>query len=531
MYPLAAPSLQLLSRRFVKPLLINALLLSAFPVPASQEQAVTEAQAGIEACCGPASPLPLEPDQALDQELRTLLDHAERTLQRFKRFRLEADLFLGLDADVDDRVIHRTGTLVRNMSALIGALREADNDGPVEGLSALPPAIRAASIRLFLAAGRLDLLMEQQAACGLHDLGLLLGAVETLAIELEDATTSDSRPGPDLHYFFFPDHLPNVVPADGGWLIAVGSRLWQEGSPSLSLVDDYRGTLSGPLEAHRVRAGQAAAVRIEPELVAANAGRCLRLNVTDTRVSGTMPGKENPKPRPTESLPVCIPMSFDSRYKVAGFLEYWTPTRTRHLETKSILFENASCTEDKKVSAGLEWKLHPGGWLTDTGESSLYEAGDASVACAISGGLITCEGELGPSICGPDLRSGDPTALLLEQVEWEHVFSPVEEYPEPEKHHSWALSRSFRLDQPAARVALTIPREEAGETTQIGYRLIVINGGQKRAVFTSPGETVTGSGRVEHVSARHRITANYTAPPDSYETTIELSIAPPACRY
>lgn len=556
MQVLALPSAQWLLRLHATLVLALACLSAVFPVYPSSEQRDNGNSFSVESCCnlnladaphatgyGLAADaaastdpnltfsLPIDTAKALDLSPREILDNAESALERFRAFRFESDLFLGLDADMDDRIIHRSGALVRKMSTLISELREANNGAALEeALSEQAGDVRAGGVRLFLAASRLHLLMEEQDRCGLRNRGLLLSAVETLALELEENSVHGEQPVPALHYFFFPNHLPNIVPRDGGWLTLVGPDLWRNGTPHIAVVDQHRRKVTGPLEVRQAGTAHATAVRIDPKWIMANAGRCLWLKVGDDATS-SIDWRTRPNSISGRSLPVCIPLSFGTSYKIAGFLEYRSPTRTRLHKARSMLFENASCTEDKQVSGTLEWELNPGGWLTDMGESALYEAGASSIECEISESRIMCQGQLGPATCGQDMRSGDERSLLLEQSEWEHIFTPMEEYPEEETHHSWSLSQSIDLDQLPTHVNLTIPREEPSDETTIWYELIIVNGGQQHTLFVSPKKTLTGKERISHVVGHDRITAEFTAEPDAPDATIDISIESTACRY
>ena len=199
-----------------------------------------------------------------------------------------------------------------------------------------------------------------------------------------------------------------------------------------------------------------------------------------------------------------------------------------------MLFENASCTEEKQVSGTLEWELEPGGWLVDMGESALYEAGTASIDCQISKSRINCEGRLAPAVCGQTPRSGESgqrPELLLEQSEWEHIFTPAEEYPEEELHRSWALSESVDLDRSETQISLEIPREEPSEETTIWYEFIAVNGGQQSTLFISPKKTLNEVGRDSHVIHQHRIDVEYNVAPSATTAKIDMSMESDACRY
>jgi hypothetical protein len=484
-------------------------------------------------CCdsGGTVSIPIDIDRALDQTLEDILDEAESTLERFNTLRLKSDLFLGLNADVDDRVIHRFGMLVRKLSQLISELRAAPNAALPDRLLNQAAILRSDAIRLFIAARRLDLLMQARDRCGLRNLGIFLSAVETLALEPETGQTGTVAP--TLHYFFFEGQLPNVVPPGGGWLILSGSGLWREDAPHVSLIDPERNKTVAVLDARQTGANATAAIKIEPEWIADNAGRCLSLEAGNKAVNG-MPWGKQPEPAAYSHLPICIPQSFDTTYRMAGFLEYQTPTQTRHLRPKEIVFENASCVDSKQVSESLEWSLFPGAWLVDTGESSLYEAGTSSIDCKLSEDRIHCSGNLEKAVCGQTLHTGntgDATDLLLEQTEWEHVFSPIEEYPLEEEHRSRALSEVVELKSPATEVSVLIPREEPSEQTTIWYELIAINGGQQKTVFVSPRKTLLEMEQDTYTTDHNQMKAYLDPAPESAEAWIHVSIDPATCPY
>jgi hypothetical protein len=535
--------------------LVFLLCIASAPIHGVTRQQDSANDALIKPCCGPgienaraddrnkavrdtritdlpdSVSLPLDINRALDRTLEDILDEAERTLERFNTLRLGSDLFLGLDADVDDRVIHRFGMLVHRLSQRISELREAADAALPERLSNQAENLRRDAVRLFIAARRLDLLMQARDHCGLRNLGIFLSAVETLALEPETRRTGTTAP--TLHYFFFEGQLPNVVPPDGGWLVLHGSGLWQGDDSHVTLIDPERETTVAVLEVHQTGDDATAAVKIEPEWIADNAGRCLSLRARNNIVN-SMHWWKQPKPAAYSDLPVCIPQSFDTQYRIAGFLEYRTPTQTRHLTSRAILFENASCVDRKQVSESLEWTLDQGGWLIDMDESPLYEAGASSIDCKLEENRIICSGTLGKAVCSQTFHSGDSgdaNDLLLEQAEWEHIFTPIAEFPLEEEHRSWALSGVVDPGLPVTEVAVMIPREESSEQTTIWYELIVVNGGQQKTVFVSPRKDLLEMEQDSYTTDHDRMIADLDPAPGSAEAGIHVSIDPATCPY
>lgn len=540
------------------PLILLLLCIASAPAHGYSRQQDSENNSTVKPCCGfgiasarandqhnqaggepnvtdllDSVSIPVDITQVLDLSLDDVLDEAEGALERFNTLRLGSDLFLGLDADVDDRIIHRFGMLVSKLSQLIGELREAGNSAVVRRLSNQAADIRRDGIRLFLAARRLHLLMEAKDRCGLRKLGIFLSSVETLALEFDTGLAGTVNPAPELHYFFFEDQLPNVVPPDGGWLFLVGSGLWTKNKPQVALIDPERETTIAALEVHQTGGDAATAVRIEPDWITDNAGRCLSLKVSNDSTPGMLWWKQA-KPAAYRYLPVCIPLSFSTQYRIAGYLEYRTPTQTKLLKAKSILIENASCVGRKQASESIEWPLYPGAWLIDMGESSLYETGSSSIDCKVAENRIICSGYLGKAVCGQALRSGNTegeTDLLLEQAEWEHIFTPTAEYPLEEVHHSRSLSEVVDLELPMTEVAVMIPREEPSLKTTIWYELIIVNGGQQKTVFVSPKKNLLEIKQDTYMTGHDRMMADLDPAPGSAEAGIRVNIDSSTCPY
>jgi hypothetical protein len=249
---------------------------------------------------GPSS-FPPSIDRALDLTPDDVLEKAESTLNHFNSIRLGSDLFLGLDADVDDRVIHRFGLLVNSLSQLINKLRETAGASLTEQLRYQAENIRKDALRLLTAAHNLGLLVQAKDRCGLHHLGIFLSTVETLSLEL--STLRSDPASPDLHYFFFENQLPNVVPPEGGWLILAGSELWEHDRPQVTLVDQDDERTVAVLEVRQTDDDTMAAVKIEPDLIASNSGSCLSLRAGHNLIND-MHRRKQPGTATYDDLPI-----------------------------------------------------------------------------------------------------------------------------------------------------------------------------------------------------------------------------------
>jgi hypothetical protein len=125
----------------------------------------------------------------------------------------------------------------------------------------------------------------------------------------------------------------------------------------------------------------------------------------------------------------------------------------------------------------------------------------------------------------------DETDLLLEQAEWEHIFTPTAEYPQEEVHHSRALSEVADLELPTTEVAVMIPREEPSEKTTIWYELIVVNGGQQKTLFVSPKKTLLEMEQDTYITDHEQVMAYLDPAPGSTEAGIRVNIDSSTCPY
>jgi len=478
--------------------------------------------------------LPLNINAAFDMSLENLLGDAKSTLEKFNALRLHTDLFLGLDADIDDRVVHHFGLLVYKLSKLIDALRDAGENTGTGRLSELPANTRRDATRLFLAVQTLQQLMEAKDRCGLRNLGIFLSAVETLALELKTDTGAMTGHAQGLDYFFFAGQLPTVVPQDGGWLYMAGPGIRHGDRFQVILSEPVSGKTIAKLDAQRDSSGEVVAIRIVPDLITDNMGRCLSLQVNNMGASGILLQKPA-EPQVTGTQPFCIPQSYGSQFRIAGFLEYSTPTHPESLKSRSILFENDSCVERKQVSASAEWTLPPGSSLTDLGESSLYEAGSSSIQCAGSENRIQCTGYLDKAICAQALHSPEsgeqPALLLLEMTEWEHIFTPTAIVPIEKDYRSHVLSETVDFSSTQQEIAVLVPREVSSETTTVWYELIIVNGRQQKKIFASSRKEFADRQQDTYPVGHDSVTASIDPETESAVAVIRVSVDPAKCPY
>jgi hypothetical protein len=469
--------------------------------------------------------LPFDPEEALGLAPEAIAEQADAAASRVRALLGKLDLFLGVDSDVDARVVQRFYALAPRLRALAAKLRASAEGVDERPLRDLGWPVRDDGIRLFHASRRLNELLDERTRCVDRDFPVFLSAVETLAVELEVETPPARTPAPRLDYYVFDGHRPNVFPRGGGWAFIVGAHLWEGGEPRVSLVAPDRRSVLASVDAHRTRRGEAIAISVGAELVADYGGECLFLRLGLTKTTGRLWWR-TVEARADLELPLCIPKSFVSQYRVAGFLGYRIPTGTRVLESDEILFFNESCDERKPVSQTLEWPLHPGGRLVANGQSKLYEINDSSVACRIEENRITCSGWLDRAACDTGTASGKGRV----DTEWHHLFSPTEEYPDLEEHRSSVLSPGVDASDEIL-VCVEIPRDEATDETRMWFDLFAVNGHQQRNIFSSPRTNVRDPSREHYEVGPHRIAADFEPGLETGEGRICVSIRSAQCRY
>jgi hypothetical protein len=364
-----------------------------------------------------------------------------------------------------------------------------------------------------------------------QDLGVLLSALETLAAEFEEGALRGEVATPSAHYFFFEGHRPNVVAQSGGKLTIVGSRLWQDHPPFVALVVQDREDLLGTPSPHRSGSDDAVAVEIDSSLIAEHRGDCLFLRARPIETAGVLWWKDK-RPLADLYLPFCVPQSYGSRYRISGFLNYRTATRTRMLEPQEILLANSSCEDSIELSSSLDWGLSKGGRLIDMGQSLVSEVNASAVHCEITDNQISCAGRLDPAICG-ELFAGPSQAPrpFRAETEWHHEFSPTEEYPYDEEQRGAALSKAVELTDLAEGICVKIPRNQESDVSTMWFELIAVNGRQQEVVFSSPRKRVTETVQETHELGRDRIEVELKPGPVYGTAEICVRVSSSGCAY
>jgi hypothetical protein len=470
--------------------------------------------------------LPLNPVGALDLEPAEIAARLERSVEDLTPVLAGVDPYLGADAEADARRVQRLRQLIPRYHALVARLRqEADEKtGTLRDASLVQ---RLLGTQLFLDSERLDLLLAEWQRCEPRRLSVLLAALETLALELPlKSVVTEDRP-PAVAYDFFPGHPPGTVPREAGWLVAVGTEPWAHGPAWVSIRTRSRRDPVATIPARRVANKDGLAVWLTPEFLADHAGDCLTMEI---RFDRNPPPTKWPEAQstPSASWPLCIPRFDTSAYQLAGYLEYRTPTRSRSLEPKAILFENGSCDRDETVSESLEWELLPRGRIVDSGDSTLFEFNSSDIDCVIDGNLVHCAGTLSPATCEPS-EGGD--LRVTRQTDWKHIFSPTEEILEEEEHLSHGLSLSVSAEAAAEPFCVELARDEASDQSRMRFELISTNGNQRRVFFASPTAKLKRTHTARYTIGTHQIDADFETVEESGAARVCVTLHSETCGF
>jgi hypothetical protein len=434
----------------------------------------------------------------------TVATRAEAAASRLAAVLRSLDPFLAADADGDVRRVPRLYALAERVRARATVLREsAAGDRPLAEQSS---ALRATGRRLDLQRQRLDGLLDWYEVCAPRARAAFLGGLETLALDLERDAGFAS--GPRLDYAFFAGLAPDLVPVEGGWLGVVGRDLWPGRAPEVELRGANAERLAA-LTPHPLDGETGFVVYVGSSLLAGQAGRCVSLR-----------WRAGPSSDEERTLPLCVPASYRSGYRVAGYLAYRLPLATRALETDEILFTNSSCDEPREVTRTLEWQLEPDGRLVETGEFELFTVHESSVDCRIDANRVTCSGWLAPARCDDERRVDS---------EWHHIFSPIEEYPDRELHRSAVISPFVSAAASVTRRCVEMRRNDESEETAMWFDVFVQNAEQQEHFFSSPREVTAGPTTAAYAHGAYRIEAELDPASRPGEASMCVTIRAPEC--
>lgn len=273
-------------------------------------------------------------------------------------------------------------------------------DAPLRAFSLESQALAA---RIYDAAVRLrDLVDRHQQCLGLDD-ALFLSGVRTIGADLRGNAKDLPGDRPQAQSFVFAGHsLPFVVPQEGGRFTVSGHGLWRDAPPEL-LLQTQEGNVVATLQPERDNDDDAFSARLEPSVVAANAGACLALAATIMTKRDILFVYRKSE-RTELLLPMCMPSASAASWMMSANIRS-DPAKevvSGAAGAKTVYFENTSCADRQTISGRLVWdgltadeRLTSVAWSAGDltrGNNHVTVALDGSHAVAVSGWLdkATC---------------------------------------------------------------------------------------------------------------------------------------------
>jgi len=348
-------------------------------------------------------------------------------------------------AQLDDGAAAQVSGVADELAARLDAFNGVVADRLDAPLRAFSLESQALAALIYDAAIRLRDLDDRHRQCLGLDEALFLSGVRTIGADLRGAAKDLPGERPYALSFAFTGHaLPFVVPQGGGRFTVSGRGLWQGAPPELALRTQ-EGTVVATLQPERGSDDNAFSARLEPSVVAANAGACLALAATIATKRDIL--FVYTKSERTELLlPMCMPQASPARWLMSANIRS-DPAKEVTLGTagpKTIYFENSSCADRQTVSAKLVWD----GLTADERLTSLaWSAGDLTrgnthVAVAVDGSHgVAVSGWLERATC----IDGSPKPRLLYSTVFQASINP-----------SYAKTRAVP-DEDAADAAAVAP--------------------------------------------------------------------------
>jgi hypothetical protein len=313
-------------------------------------------------------------------------------------------------------------------------------DAPLRAFSLESQALAA---RIYDAALRLRDLVDRHQQCVGLDEALFLSGVRTIGADLRVDAKNLPEDRPQALSFAFAGHsLPFVVPQEGGRFTVRGRELWQDAPPELVLRTQEGATVA-TLQAEREGDDNAFSARLEPSIVAANAGACLTLAASITTKRDFL--FVYTKREHTELLlPMCMPQVSPVRWMMSANIRSDAPKQVVQgaAGAKTVYFENSSCADRQTISARLVWD----GLTADQRLTSLaWSAGELTrgnnqVAVALDGSHgVAVSGWLDRATC----IDGSPKPRLLYSTIFQASINP-----------SYAKTRALPDEDSAATAAV-----------------------------------------------------------------------------
>lgn len=432
--------------------------------------------------------------------------------------------------------------VAHQLSANIEQLRVLAHDEIDKPLATASLEMRALANQIGNTTARIDALLSRQRQCLSQDLDAFLAGLETELLELKAGAPLVEEGRPRVASFKFGDHLPNVVPPDGGRFVVSGSRLWSGLDAAVDLMDESRKVVLRKLTAKRANDDDSISLVLDRGLISTNAGRCLQLHLrTKDRKSFLHFFHKNEKLAADLFVPMCIG-EHSSKVVVSSGIDYsCRRTERRRLEPQAFRFDNSSCDALKKVTLSKGWSIPPGCAITSVEVHPEQVRNRYGIDVAFKGSVVTASGWIDTASCAEFCAApiewggcGMRVEKLFHSTIWSSTVVPIVTCETSEARHAETVSEATPITTPRTDVCLDLLKECDSDTSSFWYTVSQVIGTTQSGVpYASPHINANSAGAKDRGGtwSSYEVSAGYLTRRGSQTARICVGLVSSGCDY
>lgn len=341
-----------------------------------------------------------------------------------------------------------------DLSVLMSQLNNLAQNNISTPIQQLSFEIRNLSAKIYSAATRINLIVEQQQACLLLNASVVIAGVQNVTSELKSGVPLVASDAPRLNYYQFDGVTPSVVPEQGGRLNIIGFRLWEKpGTPPIvAIFNNSRSSKIGYVTPQRGSNNNSFSFQFSKDLIRRYAGQCLQIKV--------IPRSKNFWGSVRELgeywMPICISENFGKEVFIRAFVQYPCPgTRTEMTaETRDFNFDNHSCTDRKNIDETKCWTLPANAQILRL-HYNPEQRNDNNVAVNFIGNCVKVTGWIDEATC----TEAGPIKKKHHHAYWRTSVKAEYAYPITETRNSGIItSQRIKLSSTDVNVMVDLPK-------------------------------------------------------------------------
>jgi len=432
--------------------------------------------------------------------------------------------------------------VAHQLSANIGQLRTMAHDDIEKPLASASLEVRALADQIGGATARIDALLSRQQQCLFQDLDIFLAGLETELLALKAGVPLVEEGRPRVASFKFGDHLPNLVPPDGGRFVVSGSRLWSGLEAAVDVTDESRNVVLRKLTAKRANDDDSISLTLDRGVISANAGKCLQLHLrTKDRKPFWHFFHKNEKLSADLFVPMCIAEN-NSQVVVASGIDYsCRRMEQRHLEPQGFRFDNSSCDALKKVTLSKGWSVPPGCAITSLEVHPDHVRNRYGIDVAFKGSVATASGWIDTASCAEFCAApiewggcGMRVEKLLHSTIWSSTVVPIVSCEASEEKHGEAQSNATPITAPRTEVCLDLLKDCDSNASSFWYTAShVIGTTQSEVLYASPRVNANSAGAKDPggKASSYEVSARYITRRTNGKVRICVDLVSSGCGY